>query len=140
MRIEFRTQRPLSNGSMAEDFSVVSLDSRGEATTKGNFVGERQRMDCVISMALRTLIQERTDVVFNLFVCDEATSNVDREGSEKMREFLVDLFVWMETSTITRVAYTKHTDTQSERHIIMSQSGSKESREEHTSIRQKKKD
>ena len=76
---------------MAEDFSVVAIEYRSEAKTSGNSVGERQRMDCVISMALRTLVQERTGVLFNLFVCDEATSNVDREGSEKMREFLTDL-------------------------------------------------
>ena len=91
IRVEFSTQRRLESGEMTEDFSVHGINQHGADVYKGNSVGERQRIDMAVALALQDLIRSRMGTGINLFVVDEAAANLDREGSERMLSLLTDM-------------------------------------------------
>ena len=88
IKIRFETQRELASGGWAEDFQVRAVNRSGADAYRSNSMGERQRIDMCVSLALRDLVLSRTGQVFNLFVCDEASANLDAEGSERMVRLL----------------------------------------------------
>lgn len=91
IEVQFSTQRELVSGDYTEDFSVRGLNRHGADVYKGNSVGERQRVDMAIALALQDLIRSRLSSGINLFVCDEAAAHLDSEGEERMLRLLRDL-------------------------------------------------
>jgi len=91
IEIIFQTQRERQGGGLAEDFQVRGLNRFGADVYRGNSVGERQRVDVCIALALQDYARSRTGAGISLFVCDEAAANLDAEGSERMFRLLSDL-------------------------------------------------
>jgi DNA repair exonuclease SbcCD ATPase subunit len=91
IEVVFSTQKKLTDGRVVEDFNVQAYNKQGAEVYKGNSVGERQRVDFCVSLALQDLIRSRTGAGVSLFICDEATANVDGEGSERVVSLLTEL-------------------------------------------------
>jgi len=91
IEVVFSTQRQLASGEMAEDFQIQGLNRHGADVYKGNSVGERQRVNTCVALALQDFIRNALNVSTNLFIVDEATANLDGEGSERMLRLLSDL-------------------------------------------------
>ena len=91
IEVVFSAQKELADGRLAEDFQVKGINRYGADVYRGNSVGERQRVDFCVSLALQDFIRHTTGMSINLLILDEASANIDGIGSERIAQLLIDL-------------------------------------------------
>ncbi len=91
IEIVFSTQKQLQSGASAESFTVSAINRFGADVYAGNSSGERQRVDLCVALTLQDLARTRTTSGIDLLVMDEACSNMDISGSQRVMQLLREL-------------------------------------------------
>lgn len=91
MAVYFSTTKKLKNGEKKEKFDIKVKQKHGGNTYKSNSIGEKQRANLIISMALSDLAEFHSNKSIDFRFLDEPFEGMDEFGIDAVMAILNDL-------------------------------------------------